>query len=99
MNLSTRRRNADLAAARAQASAYSYRQSAERLHSRLRHDWKLPLALGLGTGALAGLVPLAATVRAGSAALKLAMSLSQVPYAALARLARNASGANDSATD
>lgn len=99
MSLSARRRKADLAAARAQTSARSYRQSAERLQSRLRHDWKLPLAFGLGTGAMAGLVPLAATVRAGSALVRLAMSLSRVPYGALARLARNASGANETGTD
>lgn len=96
MNLSERRRRVELAEARAHASARTYRQSAEHLQTRLRRDWKLPITFGLGAGMIAGVVPLAATVRAGSALLRVVMSLSRVPYGALSRLARNASGADNS---
>lgn len=99
MKLSARRRHAELAARDAQAHALAYRQSADRLQSRLRHDWRLPLVFGLGTGAIAGMVPVAATVRAGSAALRMFVSLSSIPYAALARLSRNASAPSQSSPD
>lgn len=98
MSLSARRRSADLAATRSHATAVAYRQSVGRLQSRLRHDWKFPLACGLGSGMLAGLFPLAATLRVGSGLLRFVASMSQVPYGALARLARNAQGKNDSAS-
>ena len=99
MTLSARRREADIAAARASASAVTYRRSVERLQARLRRDWKLPLASGLAAGAIAAAVPLAATVRAGSAALRLIVSLSGLPYAALGRLSRNAARTTDYAAD
>ena len=99
MTLSTQRRKVELAAARAHASANAYRQSAERLQSRLRRDWRLPIASGLGAGAIASLLPVAAIVRAGSTLLQLAMALSRVPYGALSRLTRNAPGTSDSSRD
>lgn len=99
MKLSARRRKAELAATRASASAIAYRQSAERLQSCLRRDWRWPIAFGLGAGAITSVLPIAATVRAGSLLLRLAMSLSRVPYGALSRLSRNAPGANDSSRD
>ncbi len=99
MTLSAQRRKAEIAAARAHASANAYRQSAERLQSRLRRDWRLPIASGLGAGAIASMFPVAATVRAGSMLLRLAMALSRVPYGALSRLARNAPVTRDSSGD
>jgi len=99
VRLSARRLKAELAETRAHASAIAYRQSAERLQSCLRRDWRLPIAFGLGAGAIASALPIAATVRAGSLLLRLAMSLSRVPYGALSRLARNASGTNASSRD
>ena len=88
MNLSARRRHVELAEIRAQASAANYRQSAEYLRSRLHRDWRWPLAAGFGAGAMAGVIPLAATLRAGSVLLRWVISASRVPYGALSRLAR-----------
>jgi len=99
VKFSARRRTADLAAARAHAAAAAYRESAEGLQSRWRRDWKLPLAFGAGAGVVAGVLPIAATMRVAGFLLRAAVSLSRVPRGALARIARNASHAGDSASD
>ena len=94
MKLLACRRDADLAELRARSAALAYRQSADRLQSRLHRNWIWPLAGGLGSGMIAGLFPFTATLRAGNGLLRLAVSASQVPYGALAHLVRNARSAN-----
>jgi|GEM_PF-1809708 len=90
MNLSARRRDADLAEMRAHSKAVAYRTSAQRLRQHLRRDWKLPLAVGMSSGIASGLLPVVAILRTGSGLLRLAAYASQVSHQALVYLARNA---------
>lgn len=96
MKLLARRRDADLAEWRARSAALVCRQSMDRLQSRLHRNWIWPLAGGLGSGMIAGLLPLAATLRVGNGLLRLIVSASRVPYGALAKLARHARDAGTS---
>ena len=99
MKFFERRRDADLAAARAQTTAATYRDCAARLQSRMGRNRKWLLASGFGTGVIAGVLPLAVIVRTGNVLLRTVAPLLHLPYGALSRLARNASGAGGSVSN